>query len=1286
VPASSLNAIHVSAKVVRDQTAVPSLPGAVFNRDAVLEKGIHVHWALPDSLTRAKLLPKGGANVARFPGVPDVWLVIRFNPGPPIEQVNAKRSWRAWVVDSIAGTAVPLASWVAPLRDPALIHTVAGVLPSGTGQGYPGWGLWSAAGPAFDPAVAAYYPASRHRLGFYDSGADLSGSGKVSYVVIGWFGDRGHDPLHVAKDRLGLLNDWHVAHHLSAAAYVDTGTSTVRPGTSATKPNFAVQSITVQQTELPPGKQAAFAKAAAKGGTPAALQAQTAAMKAGFPVSQAASQAVTDMVATARGPVDLILHGSCVEVPLGGATTSAAPIHTTDIRLFPTVRRAMAEVAAAETGSAEQVDAVEMMLDDLESMKSSLAGVLDMPGMAHAATFQNVPGRSRWYARLEIHPAKPLWQSANQFDVISTAMGPGLQATGHWPPMALRSIAHTQQWMLATYAPALLYHAPPVPPPQLTETEFGPWREKVRKAFTDTKAATTTPIHPTLMQIVDRRSDAQSGTTGHVAGRGGSDGSGWWIDISEGEAGDAALNELLRCVGKGKVVLPNVDNLLEIPGTRWNRPWSPQLVLFGVGRSYKFGFDSRFRTDGFTTSRQSGETLTSMAVGSHPRVFGKDILDKPAELFAKAGVPPEARAIIQEALLLDTESTTVMARLASSRTAPRETLLATQKQMKSAVRGLWLSRDTELVAASKPKLDAINASGTFPSNIAISPWQDPRDPVFIDVSYAHPFSTLESDWTLEQDHVEMAPNGAQAANPPAGQVEIIEERTYVTATVPTVLEQTLVTKETADVSGHLVLAQKPPKDVTAETFKKLDVISAPLTAFDSTLLARGHRQRTGALRVDRLQLVDIYGFAREWKSGVEPSSSVGSEAMPFWIKVAPRLPYWARLQFRLQQADNPAAEAHPLAHPVCGILVPDFVEHAVEVFDGEGRPIGQITTDAGRFGGGPNTPADALEVRFELHPWVEAKLNLGPGANHLDGITNWIMRSFVASVQAQGTEIPADADKTVWFETGLSAMMRAIDTVRATLDPTKTTKDKRVQLLGEPILVLAAQLTYEATPATSLAELTSTPPAMPAPPAMPVLSVRVGDSTRPDDGTLGCFIAGATDGEGRFAPVTVEAAEKAILNGLALGVPFFVGSDVKVTHAFVKDQQTLFGVAHGAPTDVVILADPRGGLYASCGALPRKKITMPEEFIRSSLQRLEPTFRAGPLLTSTTMASIKTLAPPPQIEGHEVEYVYRAPGVDGGPDTFPEAVVSPVPPVGEVPRGRVTLSEGWMRVFRPEEG
>ena len=94
---------------------------------------------------------------------------------------------------------------------------------------------------------------------------------------------------------------------------------------------------------------------------------------------------------------------------------------------------------------------------------------------------------------------------------------------------------------------------------------------------------------------------------------------------------------------------------------------------------------------------------------------------------------------------------------------------------------------------------------------------------------------------------------------------------------------------------------------------------------------------------------------------------------------------------------------------------------------------------------------------------------------------------------------------------------------------------------------------------------------------------------------------------------------------------------------------------------------------------------MPKEFIAASLKQLEPTFRVGPVFTTRAMGALKALAPPPQIEGFAAEFVFRNPGADGEADTYPEAEVPPVPPVGELPRERVVLSDGWMRVFRPDE-
>ena len=68
---SLLIPIGLCAKVVKQQNKVPALGGKPFNRDAMLEKGIHLHWALPDALARAKLIteadrPGPGKKIEHF--------------------------------------------------------------------------------------------------------------------------------------------------------------------------------------------------------------------------------------------------------------------------------------------------------------------------------------------------------------------------------------------------------------------------------------------------------------------------------------------------------------------------------------------------------------------------------------------------------------------------------------------------------------------------------------------------------------------------------------------------------------------------------------------------------------------------------------------------------------------------------------------------------------------------------------------------------------------------------------------------------------------------------------------------------------------------------------------------------------------------------------------------------------------------------------------------------------------------------------------------------------------
>ena len=368
------------------------------------------------------------------------------------------------------------------------------------------------------------------------------------------------------------------------------------------------------------------------------------------------------------------------------------------------------------------------------------------------------------------------------------------------------------------------------------------------------------------------------------------------------------------------------------------------------------------------------------------------------------------------------------------------------------------------------------------------------------------------------------------------------------------------------------------------------------------------------------------------------------------------------------------------------------------MFDGDGKAIGQISADRPQFGSSETGTPITLAVRFDVHPWVAAELE--PNSDPLDAIANPVLKSFVASVVAQTTDVPAgvseypdpsdpsDDPSNHWFETGLTAMLRVIDTIRGTLDPSVTTQDRKVRLLGEPIVLMAARVSLEGTETTNLTELKKDPAPLAAQPPLPMVPVRIGDVIRPDDGVLGLFVPpppGETPAAGRFAPPSKEAAEKALLNGLSEGVASDFPEGLAALHPFVHDQVSEFEIEPNEQRDIYILADMRGGLYATCGVLPRKKITIPKECIDAALRNLEPTFPVGPVMTFRRAGTVRPIVPPPRIEGLVGRFVHAEPTTNGTGETFPEAAVPPVPPVAELPEDRVVLDEGWMRMFKPPQ-
>ncbi|GAA4198606.1 hypothetical protein GCM10022252_49360 [Streptosporangium oxazolinicum] len=165
------------------------LPDPFEDQDFLLGPGVHLHWSLPDALTR--LVQEGGKT--RVPAVPNRWLVTRRRDGV-LE--------RSWVVESdylaapgeanAAGVAFPTTGGGVPFR------RLGRAVPLETWRpGLPGDRLpqVTAIGHG-DPAFAAFYPGCYSVFGFQDT--DFAGSRPPSgtqYEVAGWFSAAAQDTL-----------------------------------------------------------------------------------------------------------------------------------------------------------------------------------------------------------------------------------------------------------------------------------------------------------------------------------------------------------------------------------------------------------------------------------------------------------------------------------------------------------------------------------------------------------------------------------------------------------------------------------------------------------------------------------------------------------------------------------------------------------------------------------------------------------------------------------------------------------------------------------------------------------------------------------------------------------------------------------------------------------------------------------------------------------------------------------------------------------------------------------
>lgn len=178
-----------------------------------LPQGVHLHWAVPDALTRGVQ----GQDSLSFPTLPNRWLLTRLLAG------NKTMASQSWIIESDTLQTTPVDSQqpvTLPVDDPEQNFRYLGRWQQFDGQWQsPAATLKKLTGTALTAtssgvvSFAAYYPDSASVFGFHDPLTDLTPSGntplQLMYTVTGWFDDPSDDPLNSQPTLAEIQEQYH---------------------------------------------------------------------------------------------------------------------------------------------------------------------------------------------------------------------------------------------------------------------------------------------------------------------------------------------------------------------------------------------------------------------------------------------------------------------------------------------------------------------------------------------------------------------------------------------------------------------------------------------------------------------------------------------------------------------------------------------------------------------------------------------------------------------------------------------------------------------------------------------------------------------------------------------------------------------------------------------------------------------------------------------------------------------------------------------------------------------
>lgn len=1237
---------------------------------AAREPGVHVHWAMPDSLMGATLRDPSSGEIAESPStaggglgmtaLPDRWLVLRLL----LPESGTAAVSTGWVIDALTGSQVPLADWAG-----------AASVPDPSTASLPAEGLTGVAGGT--ATWTAGYDAARGRFTFHDPLEDLTADPtlggalpggpvdhRATYLVVGWWSVPELDPLDEVRgsgalDRRLATLKWYRA----PLAEGPTGGAALPEA-----PFGSIGPAYVSELDFKIGRR--FGD----------LVTPTSSLFAGAGLRETKYVAPT---APPRPEASALLHGAVLGVPVLGDDL-AERVKAADQRPDPErARPALGETLYDAVGAMTAASAAARLgVDDPEQrgileqimvafVQHSVHKLADPSGAAeidedeHAAGFVTVasdepgiedrvidrktavPPRGR---RIGVAGGKGIVggigtgtigpRTMNFARAKEYSFGTGMIAQGGVPETAARAASNAAPQ--ASTAPAVRTEVRPAPNLYVPSDPY----LAIRGAGRALRHGGDGRWSSDGKLLVRHPSQLTQGFRGLITG----------AQVLSPLASGAIPSEATALAREALLLSPHAVGWLSALAARLAGGQSESSRGFAAAVAGRLQAELLLRFDGAGryTPFAAADTEGSRSASSAPYRRSGDVFPDVTRL---------ADALLEQSLLVGTAPSPVGITAWAQPWCPLW-LEYTAEISSTDVATMALARTAG--AASQWRLGATDLEPTAGPVAA---------PVVLTVSSRVPLTT-----------------GAASAIGGAVEEYIVDEATRDKAGDGEI-DDSLSARlgELSDVAGAPDLLGAALDGIRRRLLglparamrgKAADGSPVPPTPDATPTLLVAGRARITAIR-----LLDTFGRVLE----IDPARAIVPSRLavpgePGALLRPPRFTAPTRVRLRLVGAEATSAdgavdarvdEVEPArsVNPVAGFLLPDHVDESLEIFTADGSPLGELLVEGagGTSGGGVGwEPAPGRPVPHDAAPGT----GLAPAQASLGRFATGIVLADAAARQGKRAVEGEDS--------ALSALLRAIDTTLWTVDPLAGTGSADLAaIVGRPLAVVRALVQVDI--ADDLDDLTLTDAAR-ADRANAYrelvqvgVRVRLGELTRPDDGLVAWF---ADDDFSRVHLVDAAVADLARPSGAGHGYLTEWGlppeSDVTqpITHPYVVRESEL--VVHpGLPRAVTLLMAPGASVYFTSGIVPRGRVQLQRSWFGPALDRLMPSIRVGPVLIDPGDVRLPLVA----ALGATQTLTTREGPIGWRDDAILAASSSAI-----LPDRATVLREGWVRVSPEGDG